>query len=126
SPARSAAPAVLRAPREMRRRLDAEMVRRGMATSRTEAGQAIRAGSVVVAGRPAVKAATLVAPGEAITLAGRPRRFVSRGGEKLDAALERFAIDVTDARAVDAGASTGGFTHCLLRRGARHVVAVDV
>jgi 23S rRNA (cytidine1920-2'-O)/16S rRNA (cytidine1409-2'-O)-methyltransferase len=97
-----------------------------MATSRTEAGQAIRAGSVVVAGRAAVKAATLVAPGEAITLAARSRRFVSRGGEKLDAALERFAIDVTDARAMDAGASTGGFTDCLLQRGARHVVAVDV
>jgi 23S rRNA (cytidine1920-2'-O)/16S rRNA (cytidine1409-2'-O)-methyltransferase len=97
-----------------------------MAASRTEAGQAIRAGAVAVAGRPAVKAATLVAPDDAITLAGPPRRFVSRGGQKLEAALERFDVDVNALRALDAGASTGGFTDCLLQRGADHVVAVDV
>jgi 23S rRNA (cytidine1920-2'-O)/16S rRNA (cytidine1409-2'-O)-methyltransferase len=56
----------------------------------------------------------------------RERRFVSRGGEKLDAALDAFGIDVRDARALDAGASTGGFTDCLLQRGAREVIAVDV
>jgi 23S rRNA (cytidine1920-2'-O)/16S rRNA (cytidine1409-2'-O)-methyltransferase len=56
----------------------------------------------------------------------RARRFASRGGEKLDAALDAFSIDVRDARALDAGASTGGFTDCLLQRGAREVVAVDV
>lgn len=59
-------------------------------------------------------------------LLGPPARFVSRGGEKLDAALEQFAIDVHGARALDAGASTGGFTDCLLHRGAREVIAVDV
>jgi 23S rRNA (cytidine1920-2'-O)/16S rRNA (cytidine1409-2'-O)-methyltransferase len=97
-----------------------------MAASRTAAGQAIRSGTVAVAGRPDVKAATLVAPDEAITLSGPPRRFVSRGGEKLETALERFEVDVTGMRALDAGASTGGFTDCLLKRGAGHVVAVDV
>src|SRR4051812_18567969 len=68
----------------------------------------------------------MVDPGEAVEVLGPSPRFVSRGGEKLDAALERFAIDVTGLRALDAGASTGGFTDCLLQRGAAHVVAVDV
>jgi 23S rRNA (cytidine1920-2'-O)/16S rRNA (cytidine1409-2'-O)-methyltransferase len=79
-----------------------------------------------VAGSPAHKAARLVAPDEPVVLLGPPARFVSRGGEKLDAALVRFAIDVTDRRALDAGASTGGFTDCLLQRGAARVYAVDV
>jgi 23S rRNA (cytidine1920-2'-O)/16S rRNA (cytidine1409-2'-O)-methyltransferase len=68
----------------------------------------------------------MVDAGEAVELVGPPPRFVGRGGEKLDAALERFAIDVTGRRALDAGASTGGFTDCLLQRGATSVVAVDV
>ena len=68
----------------------------------------------------------MVAAGEAVEILGPPPRFVSRGGEKLDAALERFAIDVSGKRALDAGASTGGFTDCLLQRGAVHVTAVDV
>jgi 23S rRNA (cytidine1920-2'-O)/16S rRNA (cytidine1409-2'-O)-methyltransferase len=63
---------------------------------------------------------------EPIELVGPPPRFVSRGGEKLDAALERFGVDVRNQRCLDAGASTGGFTDCLLQRGAREVVAVDV
>jgi 23S rRNA (cytidine1920-2'-O)/16S rRNA (cytidine1409-2'-O)-methyltransferase len=63
---------------------------------------------------------------EAIVLQGAPPRFVSRGGEKLDAALDRFAVDVTGCRALDAGVSTGGFTQCLLARDAATVVAVDV
>jgi 23S rRNA (cytidine1920-2'-O)/16S rRNA (cytidine1409-2'-O)-methyltransferase len=67
-----------------------------------------------------------VDPGEAVELAGEPPRFVSRGGEKLDAALERFGVDVRDRRVLDAGASTGGFTDCVLQRGAAAVVAVDV
>jgi 23S rRNA (cytidine1920-2'-O)/16S rRNA (cytidine1409-2'-O)-methyltransferase len=110
----------------MRRRLDLEMVRRGIVGTPSEAALAIRSGAVTVAGRPAVKASTLVGAGEAITVARSPRRFVSRGGEKLDAAIDRFAIAVSGRKALDAGASTGGFTDCLLQRGAEHVVAVDV
>ncbi|MGH2572508.1 MAG: TlyA family RNA methyltransferase [Actinomycetota bacterium] len=110
----------------MRRRLDVEMVRRGLATSRSEAALAIRSGSVSVQGRPAVKASTLVLPHESITISGPVRPFVSRGGEKLEAALDRFRIDVSDRSALDAGASSGGFTDCLLSRGAALVIAVDV
>ncbi len=109
-----------------RRRLDAELVRRGLVASRSEALEAIAAGLVVVSGASAGKGARLVAPGEPITLLGPPARFVGRGGEKLDAALTAFALDVSDRRALDAGASTGGFTDCLLQRGARRVYAVDV
>jgi 23S rRNA (cytidine1920-2'-O)/16S rRNA (cytidine1409-2'-O)-methyltransferase len=79
-----------------------------------------------VSGSIASKAARLTDASEPIELVGPPPRFVSRGGEKLDAALERFAVDVRDRRCLDAGASTGGFTDCLLQRGAREVVAVDV
>ncbi|MEZ5169719.1 MAG: TlyA family RNA methyltransferase [Acidimicrobiia bacterium] len=109
----------------MRRRLDTELVRRGLVSSRSEGVEAIAAGRVTVGGAPAPKPARLVAAGEPIELVGR-RRFVSRGGEKLEAALETFAIDVTDAVCLDAGASTGGFTDCLLQRGARAVYALDV
>jgi 23S rRNA (cytidine1920-2'-O)/16S rRNA (cytidine1409-2'-O)-methyltransferase len=109
-----------------RRRLDAELVRRGLAASRSEAAAAVDAGLVTVAGAPALKTSRLVAADEAVLLAGPPRRFVSRGGDKLDAALDRFGVDVTGVRALDAGSSTGGFTDCLLQRGAAHVVAVDV
>ena len=73
-----------------RRRLDAELVRRGLARTRTEAQDAVRNGLVVVGGRPASKPSTLVRTDEALQLAGPPRRFVSRGGDKLDAAMERF------------------------------------
>jgi 23S rRNA (cytidine1920-2'-O)/16S rRNA (cytidine1409-2'-O)-methyltransferase len=100
----------------MRRRLDMELVRRGLVESRARAQQAIEAGRVLVSGAPA----------EPIALDGAAPRFVSRGGDKLDAALSRFAIDVTGRRCLDAGASTGGFTDCLLQRGAARVVAVDV
>lgn len=81
---------------------------------------------MLVGGAPAAKAARLVAPGEPVEVLGPPPRFVGRGGEKLDAALDRFAIDVTGRSVVDAGASTGGFTDCLLQRGAARVIAVDV
>jgi len=111
---------------EVRRRLDVEMVRRGMATSRSEAALAIRSGSVAVQGRPAVKASTLVLPHESITISGPVRPFASRGGEKLEAALDRFHIDVSGRSALDAGAASGGFTDCLLSRGATLVIAVDV
>jgi len=90
-----------------RRRLDAELVRRGLAASRAEAQEAVRAGLVTVAGTTATKAATMVADDAPVELAGPARRFVSRGGEKLDAALGRFAIDPARLECLDAGASTG-------------------
>lgn len=110
----------------MRRRLDTELVRRGLVASRARAVAEIEAGRVVVSGAPAGKGATLVDPAQPITLLGPPPRFVGRGGEKLKAALDHFGIDVGGRRCLDAGASTGGFTDCLLQRGAAQVVAVDV
>ncbi|MEO5680413.1 MAG: TlyA family RNA methyltransferase [Acidimicrobiales bacterium] len=109
-----------------RRRLDAELVRRGLVTSRQQAQQAITAGRVLVGGAPADKAARLVGAGEPVTLQGPPPRYVSRGGLKLEAALDGFGLDPRGLRCLDAGASTGGFTDCLLQRGAAAVVAVDV
>lgn len=109
-----------------RRRLDAELVRRGLVSSRAEAQEAVAAGLVCVAGAPARKAASLVADDAALSLAGPPRRFVSRGGDKLQAALDRWSIDPAGRSCLDAGASTGGFTDCLLRAGAARVLAVDV
>jgi 23S rRNA (cytidine1920-2'-O)/16S rRNA (cytidine1409-2'-O)-methyltransferase len=110
----------------MRRRLDLELVRRGLTESRARAQEAIEAGLVLVSGTRADRAGRLVSPDEPVHLEGPPARFVSRGGEKLDAALGRFAVEVAGLRALDAGASTGGFTDCLLQRGAASVVAVDV
>jgi 23S rRNA (cytidine1920-2'-O)/16S rRNA (cytidine1409-2'-O)-methyltransferase len=81
---------------------------------------------VLVAGTQADKPARQVAPDEPIVLQGPPQPFVSRGGQKLDAALTRFAVAPLGRRILDAGASTGGFTDCLLQRGASHVYAVDV
>ena len=81
---------------------------------------------MLVGGALADKPTRLVDPDEPVTLAGPPARFVGRGGEKLDAALDAFGVDVAGARCLDAGASTGGFTDCLLQRGAAAVVAVDV
>lgn len=109
-----------------RRRLDAELVRRGLAGSRQGARQRIEAGDVLVAGALADKPARLVSPAEPIELQGPPPRFVSRGGLKLDAALDAFELNPTGRRAIDVGASTGGFTDCLLQRGATGVVALDV
>jgi 23S rRNA (cytidine1920-2'-O)/16S rRNA (cytidine1409-2'-O)-methyltransferase len=109
-----------------RRRLDAELVRRGLAADAAEAAAEVAAGRVWVAGGPATNAAALVASDEAVHLEGPPPRFVSRGGEKLAAALERFDVDPEGRDALDAGASTGGFTDCLLRAGAARVIAIDV
>jgi 23S rRNA (cytidine1920-2'-O)/16S rRNA (cytidine1409-2'-O)-methyltransferase len=109
-----------------RRRLDLELVRRGLSPSRERAQLDIAAGRVLVAGAPADKAARMVSIDEPVVVLGDPPRFVSRGGEKLDAALERFGIAVAGRRCLDAGASTGGFTDCLLQRGATGVTAVDV
>jgi len=86
----------------------------------------VAAGRVLVGGAVADKPSRLVATGQPVVVEGPRARFVSRGGEKLDAALDHFALDVAGYRALDAGASTGGFTDCLLQRGAAHVVALDV
>jgi 23S rRNA (cytidine1920-2'-O)/16S rRNA (cytidine1409-2'-O)-methyltransferase len=110
----------------VRRRLDAELVRRGLADSRTQARTLIEAGRVRVGGAPATKVARQVDAAEAVLVEGDGPRFVGRGGEKLDGALEAFAVDPSGLRVLDAGASTGGFTDALLQRGAREVVALDV
>ena len=110
----------------MRRRLDVELVRRGLARSRSEAVAAIKAGLVTVGGAPADNPARMVDDAHAVHVSGPAIPYVSRGGLKLAAALDAFAIEPTGLRWLDAGASTGGFTDCLLQRGAQQVVAVDV
>jgi 23S rRNA (cytidine1920-2'-O)/16S rRNA (cytidine1409-2'-O)-methyltransferase len=112
-----------------RARLDAELVRRGLARSRAQAADLIAAGQVVVAGQAAAKAASQVGLDAAITVrrATEEPDYVSRGGHKLAGALAAFAdLTVAGRRCLDAGASTGGFTDVLLRAGAAQVVAVDV
>ena len=109
-----------------RQRLDAELVRRQMVGSRTEALRAIESKRVLVNGSLADKASRQVHPGDAVVVEGPGARFVSRGGDKLDAALDHFQLEVRGWRVLDAGASTGGFTDSLLQRGAGHVVALDV
>jgi 23S rRNA (cytidine1920-2'-O)/16S rRNA (cytidine1409-2'-O)-methyltransferase len=111
-------------------RLDAELVRRGLARSREQAGELVAAGRVTVAGQRAAKAATQVRRDAPIAIAGDGEPdYVSRGGYKLDGALAVFCptgLVVAGRDALDAGASTGGFTDVLLRAGAAHVVAADV
>jgi 23S rRNA (cytidine1920-2'-O)/16S rRNA (cytidine1409-2'-O)-methyltransferase len=114
-----------------RLRLDAELVRRGLARSREHASELIGAGRVKVSGAVATKPATGVTTDVAIVVADDPDRldYVSRGGHKLEGALAAFepaGLVVAGRRCLDAGASTGGFTDVLLRHGARQVVAVDV
>ena len=111
----------------MKTRLDAELVRRGLARSREQAADLIESRSVLVRGIPASKPATQVDAETSILLQGERDDFVSRGGHKLAGALDVFSdIVVEGRRTLDAGASTGGFTDVLLRRGAAVVVAVDV
>jgi 23S rRNA (cytidine1920-2'-O)/16S rRNA (cytidine1409-2'-O)-methyltransferase len=109
-----------------RKRLDVELVNRGLATNRTEASSLVEAGRVLVGGAVASKSSRQVSPGEPLVVSAPPARFASRGGEKLDAALDHFAVAVAGKVVLDAGASTGGFTDCLLQRGATGVLAVDV
>jgi 23S rRNA (cytidine1920-2'-O)/16S rRNA (cytidine1409-2'-O)-methyltransferase len=112
-----------------RARLDAELVRRGLARSRVQAADLIAAGQVAVAGQAAAKPATQVAQDAAITVTSDQAGpdYVSRGGHKLAGAVAAFpALSVAGRRCLDAGASTGGFTDVLLRSGAAHVTAVDV
>ncbi|BBY35416.1 16S/23S rRNA (cytidine-2'-O)-methyltransferase [Mycolicibacter minnesotensis] len=110
-----------------RARVDAELVRRGLARSRQQAAELIEAGKVTIDGIRAVKPATAVAVTAALAvLDDGERTWVSRGAHKLIGALDTFGIDVDGRRCLDAGASTGGFTEVLLDRGAGQVVAVDV
>jgi 23S rRNA (cytidine1920-2'-O)/16S rRNA (cytidine1409-2'-O)-methyltransferase len=108
-----------------RRRIDAELVDRGLFASRERARAAVLAGEVRVGGQVVTKAGQAVELDAVIEVAER-QRYVSRGGDKLAGALDAFGIDVSGVRAVDVGASTGGFTDCLLQRCASAVVAVDV
>lgn len=109
-----------------RQRLDAELVRRQLAADKDAARILIESQKVQVNGAFAAKPASLVDPGDSVEVLGERPRFVGRGGEKLAAALDEFGLDPRDRRCLDVGASTGGFTDCLLQRGAAHVVAVDV
>lgn len=102
------------------------MVRRKLVETRSEAQRAIDAGLVRVGANPAPKASTLVAPDEPVHIAATPERYVSRAGQKLATALEVFPIEVKGKRAIDVGASTGGFTDCLIQAGTASVLALDV
>jgi 23S rRNA (cytidine1920-2'-O)/16S rRNA (cytidine1409-2'-O)-methyltransferase len=106
-------------------RLDVLLVARGLAESRAKAQAMIMAGQVRVADQVALKPATAIPADSLLTVDSGPR-FVSRGGEKLDAALEAFDLPVTGRVCADVGASTGGFIDCLLQRGAELVYAIDV
>ena len=100
-------------------------MKRGLVASRSEAARLIESGNVTVSGVFADKASRLVGPDEPIVVV-EPKRFVSRGGEKMQHALESFGVSVGNRSVLDAGVSTGGFTDCVLQAGARRVFAVDV
>lgn len=108
-----------------RERLDLALVKQGLAPSREQAKRLIMAGEVSVTGRRVTQPGWLLKESDQIVVR-TPPKFVSRGGLKLEGALEHFGIDVTGMTALDAGASTGGFTDCLLQRGAVKVFAFDV
>jgi len=112
-------------PKGGRQRLDALLVERGLAESRSRAGALILSGSVRVGERVVTKAGSRIAPDERLSVA-RNERFVSRAGEKLDGAIGEFGVRVGGRSCLDAGASTGGFTDVLLQRGAERVLAIDV
>lgn len=106
-------------------RLDMLLVERGLADSREQARRLVMAGEVLVNGHAAPKAGHKIASDSELTVKDRPR-FVSRGGEKLQAAIDSFGISVDGLVCLDVGASTGGFTDCMLQNGAAHVIALDV
>ena len=106
-------------------RLDLALVERGLCESREKAKRAVMAGQALVNGQRAAKASDRVKPSDEVTLAATDK-FVSRGGYKLEHALETFGVEAAGLRAIDLGASTGGFTDCLLQHGAAMVAAVDV
>lgn len=107
-------------------RLDAELVRRGLARSRADAKTVVERGLVLVRGMPARRVTTMVTAADSISVKGLRTRFVSRGGDKLDGALSRLDVEVAGRTWLDVGASTGGFTDRLLQGGAARVIAVDV
>ena len=109
----------------MRMRLDAALVKRGLAESRSHAARMIDERNITVGGVIAEKTSRMVALDEPIEVLVK-RRFVSRGGEKLEHALDSFGVSVENRSVLDAGVSTGGFTDCVLQRGARRVFAIDV
>lgn len=109
-----------------RTRLDKLVVERGLAPTRQKSQALIMAGQILVDGKRADKAGMLVPIEAELELQGEPPRYVSRGGEKLEGALKDFNLDPTGKVCLDIGASTGGFTDCLLQHGAKRVYAVDV
>jgi len=109
-----------------KKRLDVYMAEAGLAPSREKARAMIMAGEVYVGGRKAEKAGEEVRPEDEVTVQSDPVPFVSRGGLKLDKALKVFPLSIRDKVCLDVGASTGGFTDCMLQNGARHVCALDV
>src|SRR5882724_170845 len=112
-----------------RERIDKLLVERGLADSRTKAQAMVMAGSVLVNNQRIEKSSDLITANADIRIKGADdptARYVSRGGVKLEAALREFAIDVRGLECLDVGASTGGFTDCLLQHGARKVIALDV
>ena len=111
--------------RQSKQRLDTLVVQRGLVDSRERAKQLILAGEVIVSGSAQVKPGYLISP-ETEIVVKQPPRYVSRGGLKLEKALQVFPVDVGGSVAIDVGASTGGFTDCLLQHGAKFVYAVDV
>lgn len=113
------------APAEKKLRLDQAVVERGLVETRSKARALILAGDILVNGHPEPHAGSGVCATDEIALRAKPR-FVSRGGDKLDHALNAFAINVGGTVCADLGASTGGFTDCLLQRGANRVYAIDV
>jgi 23S rRNA (cytidine1920-2'-O)/16S rRNA (cytidine1409-2'-O)-methyltransferase len=113
-------------PASDKKRLDRMLVERGLQETRQKAQAIIMSGRVLVNGKKVEKAGTLVEAGASIEIQGPPSRYVGRGGLKLEAALDQFAIDVRSRVYLDIGSSTGGFVDCLLQRGAARVIAVDV
>lgn len=113
-------------PHTMKERLDIIVVRRGIAASRERARALIMEGKVLVNDRPATKAGSLVDATAPIELRGQDIPYVSRGGLKLEAAIEHFGVKLRDVTAMDVGCSTGGFTDCMLQKGARKVYCIDV
>src|SRR5207249_9157845 len=107
-------------------RIDRLLVERGLVASRERARRLVMAGDVLVGERPVTKPGAEVAADAEVRLRGADSPYVSRGGEKLAGALDAFGLEVCDLVALDVGASTGGFTDCLLQRGARRVIALDV
>lgn len=112
--------------KRVRNRLDAELVVRGLAETRAKAQGLVLSGRVLVDGAVVSRCGAQVGPDRSVELAPAPKPYVSRGGGKIEGALEDLGISCKEAVALDVGASTGGFTDCLLRRGASRVYAVDV